>query len=230
MHVFEDLVIPEVVDAGGRALPDGVVGDKLLVTVLFGRTLPLIRYELTDRVALAAGPCRCGCPFKLVASIDGRTDDALQLPSRSGALVRVHPIVFHHGLDDLAIEGWQVRQVDGRLRVLIARPREGLSADAVRARLDHALQAAGVGPVAVDVDVVDAIPSGAAGKRPLVVAAPRRARGRPSTRAVVWREGRGAGSASHATFAHRRRTPVTTNSRSSGTASSARQVLHGRLE
>jgi len=53
MHLFEDLVLAEVVDANGRPVPPGVSGDRLLVTVLFSRTLPLIRYELTDRVRLA---------------------------------------------------------------------------------------------------------------------------------------------------------------------------------
>ena len=57
MHLFEDLVIPEVVDADGGPVPPGATGARLLVTVLFSRTLPLIRYELTDRVRLATWSC-----------------------------------------------------------------------------------------------------------------------------------------------------------------------------
>ena len=37
MHLFEDLVIPEVVDEGYRPVPPGQPGDRLLVTVLFSR-------------------------------------------------------------------------------------------------------------------------------------------------------------------------------------------------
>jgi phenylacetate-coenzyme A ligase PaaK-like adenylate-forming protein len=53
MHPFEDLVLAEVVDTDGRPVPPGITGDRLLVTVLFSRTPPLIRYQLTDRVRLA---------------------------------------------------------------------------------------------------------------------------------------------------------------------------------
>jgi phenylacetate-CoA ligase len=84
MHLFEDLVLAEVVDADGRPAPPGVTGDRLLVTVLFSRTLPLIRYELTDRVRLATEPCPCGRPFRLLAAVEGRTDQLLRLPGRDG--------------------------------------------------------------------------------------------------------------------------------------------------
>ena len=42
MHLFEDLVITEVVDERHRPVPAGTFGAKLLVTVLFSRTLSLI--------------------------------------------------------------------------------------------------------------------------------------------------------------------------------------------
>ena len=48
MHLFEDLVITEVVDADNQPVPPGEYGAKVLVTVLFSRTLPLIRYEMSD--------------------------------------------------------------------------------------------------------------------------------------------------------------------------------------
>src|SRR6266511_3742336 len=83
MHLFEDLVIPEVVDDRYRPVPPGQTGDRLLVTVLSSRTLPLIRYEMTDRVGLAVDPRPCGLPFALLDSIEGRTDDALACPPRT---------------------------------------------------------------------------------------------------------------------------------------------------
>lgn len=46
LHLYEDFVLVEPVDAAYRAVPDGQLADRLLVTVLFSRTLPLIRYEL----------------------------------------------------------------------------------------------------------------------------------------------------------------------------------------
>src|SRR5215216_1556548 len=56
MHLFEDLVITEVVDENNRPVPQGVYGEKVLVTVLFSRTLPLIRYEMSDSVRPATSP------------------------------------------------------------------------------------------------------------------------------------------------------------------------------
>jgi phenylacetate-coenzyme A ligase PaaK-like adenylate-forming protein len=120
MHLFEDLVLAEVVDADGRPVPPGVTGDRLLVTVLFSRTLPLIRYELTDRVRLATKPCPCGRPFRLLAAVEGRTDDLLRLPGRDGTRRPVHPVVFHRALELVDAAGWQVRQDQDELTVLVA--------------------------------------------------------------------------------------------------------------
>jgi phenylacetate-CoA ligase len=115
MHLFEDLLIPEVVDDGYRPVPPGESGSRLLVTVLSSRTIPLIRYEMTDRVRLATQPCPCGRPFRLVESIEGRTDDVLVLPAAGGGTVQIHPVVFHQVLDLLDAAGWQVRQREQEL-------------------------------------------------------------------------------------------------------------------
>ena len=173
MHLFEDLVTPEVVDHRYQPRPPGETGDRLLVTVLFSRTVPLIRYEMTDRVRLATRPCACGLPFNLVESIEGRTDDVLVLPARTGGTVRVHPVVFHQVLDLLDGAGWQVRQEGDRLAVLVADPGPAFDQAGTERAVRAALTAAGAAePAAVQVSVVAAIPAGAAGKRPLVVAQP----------------------------------------------------------
>jgi phenylacetate-coenzyme A ligase PaaK-like adenylate-forming protein len=175
MHLFEDLVIPEVVDDHYRPVPPGHPGDRLLVTVLFSRTIPLIRYELTDRVRLATAACPCGLSFRLVEAIEGRTDDVLTLPATAGGTVRVHPVVFHQVLDLLDVPGWQVRHEDTGLRVLVAGPGAGFDPTATRHAVQAALTAAGVRSPVVHVSVVDAIEAGAAGKRPLVVSRVRQA-------------------------------------------------------
>jgi len=122
MHLFEDLVIAEVVDDDYAPVPAGTTGARLLVTVLSSRTLPLIRFELTDRVRLSTGTCPCGRPFRLVAGIEGRTDDVLTLPAAAGGTVAVHPVVFHQALDLFEAAGWQVHQDDDGLTLLVASP------------------------------------------------------------------------------------------------------------
>ncbi|WP_222108055.1 phenylacetate--CoA ligase family protein [[Actinomadura] parvosata] len=172
MHLFEDLVIPEVVDDAYRPVPPGVAGDRLLVTVLFSRTLPLIRYEMTDRVRLAAEACPCGRTFRLLESIEGRTDDLLTLPAKAGGAVRLHPVVFHQVLDLLDAAGWQVRHEDRRLEILVAAPGGDIDRAGVGSAVHDALTAAGALPPEIQVRVVDAIPVGVSGKRPLIVSVP----------------------------------------------------------
>ena len=70
LHRYEDLVITELVDADNQPVPDGEYGAKTLVTVLFSRTQPLIRYELSDRVAAAPGQPD-DLPFAVLAGIGG---------------------------------------------------------------------------------------------------------------------------------------------------------------
>jgi phenylacetate-coenzyme A ligase PaaK-like adenylate-forming protein len=170
LHLFEDLVIPEVVDDAYRPVPPGTPGTRLLVTVLASRTIPLIRYEMTDRLMLATGPNPCGLPFRLAGAVEGRTDDALILPAARGGSISVHPVAFHKVLDLLDAAGWQVRQEGPLLRVLVAGPGPGFDPDDTERRVRAALAGAGAAPPPVQVQAVDAIPAGAAGKRPLVVA------------------------------------------------------------
>jgi phenylacetate-CoA ligase len=171
MHLFEDLVISEVVDDDYRPMPRGITGARLLVTVLFSRTLPLIRYELTDRVCLSDQQCSCSRSFQLVAAIEGRTDDIIALRGRDGGNVRIHPVVFHRVLDLLHAEAWQVRQEDNSLRVLIVSPQASVNCAAVAERIRDALRMAGAASIDILVEDVLSISAGAGGKRPLVVAA-----------------------------------------------------------
>jgi phenylacetate-CoA ligase len=84
LHVPTDLVWVEVVDERNRPVPVGTPGHKVLLTNLVNRAQPLIRYELTDSVTLAAPD--------VIASIDGRSDDILTLPGKDGGEVSVHPL------------------------------------------------------------------------------------------------------------------------------------------
>ena len=166
-------MIPEVVDDNYRPVRPGKPGDRLLASVQFSRTIPLIRCEMTDRVRLATQRCPCALPFQLLDSIEGRTDDVLDVPTPGGGVLRVHPVVFHQALDLLDAAGWQVRQHEDQLRVLVAGPGPGFDPAGAERTVQAALTTAGAHASAVHLSVVDAIPTGAAGKRPLVVANPK---------------------------------------------------------
>jgi putative adenylate-forming enzyme len=161
LHRYEDLVITEFVDDDNQSVLDGEYGTKTLVTVLFSRTQPLIRYELSDRVAAAPGQPD-DLPFAVLAGIEGREEDVLWLGG-----VAVFPNVFHSALERLPVAGWQVIDEGGRLRVLLAGgPSIDTAATVESVRL--ALARVGVVDVSVQVDLVDAIPRTALGKAPLI--------------------------------------------------------------
>lgn len=118
IHVAEDMLVLEAVDERNQPVPAGTPGHKLLVTTLFNRTLPLIRYELADLVTLAEGPCPCGRPHLRLTSIDGRREDVLDLPGRNGGRVSVHALQLRAPLLRMPdVMQFQVRQEPTGLRV-----------------------------------------------------------------------------------------------------------------
>ena len=163
LHRYEDLVIAEVVDRQNQAVAPGEFGAKLLVTVLFSRTQPLIRYEMSDRVRAVHGSCPDRLPFAQIGGIEGREEEVLSI-----AGVTVHPNVFHAPLERLDVSGWQVIAEGGRLRILLARPGRDVDVDAVEQGIVQALERIGARGVDIDIEVVDAIPRTALGKAPLI--------------------------------------------------------------
>lgn len=79
LYLFEDSVIFEVVDEKNRSVPAGAFGAKLLITVLSSRAQPLIRYELSDSVRLAADTGSNSLPFARIDGIQELTEDILHL-------------------------------------------------------------------------------------------------------------------------------------------------------
>lgn len=170
LHIFNDHVVIEVVDEANQPVPPGTFGAKLLVTPLFSRTLPLIRYELSDSVSLGAEICPLGLPFEIIAAVQGRTEDILALPGVHGTFVHVNPLVFHNVMDRVPTSGWQVVQEPDGLRVLLAGLLEGQDTTKITRAFEQALAEQQVVPLRVRVERVSAIPKAASGKAPLIQA------------------------------------------------------------
>ena len=177
-HIYEDLLIVEPVDRAGKAVPPGTTAAKILVSVLFSRTLPLIRYEMSDSISLGGRGCPCGRSFTLLQGIEGRLEDILQLPGRQGT-VNIHPNVFHHVLDQAASSGWQVVQEPSRLRILLAGITPEGTTERIRADVESALGAAGAARIPLEVRVVEHLERTPLGKAPFVRAWASGARDRP---------------------------------------------------
>ena len=129
LHAWPEVGVTEVLD-GDTAVPAGQPGD-LIATGLLNPDMPLIRYRVGDRLALAPRsdvPCACGRSLPTVSSIEGRTDDVVI--TRDGRRIgRLDP-VFKAGLP--IAEAQIVQESLDRLRIRFV-PDPAFSSDGERA-------------------------------------------------------------------------------------------------
>jgi phenylacetate-CoA ligase len=176
LHIFEDFSIVEVVDRDNRPVPPGEQGDKVLLTVLFRRVQPLIRYEVSDLLHTSTlERCPCGRPFALLESIQGRTAEVLYLPSPKGSEEGINPILFLAIFSKLPVSGWQVVQKRDGLRILLTGASEELRDEQILYALQQALTKREVIVPPIEIHRVTALTKHASGKTPMVIPyAPRR--------------------------------------------------------
>lgn len=170
IHFFEDLLV-EVMDEAYRPVPPGEYGAWLLITTLFIRTQPLIRYEIKDSVRVGTGEHSCQLPFAVLESIQGRDEHTLKLPGLNHTKIDGQPLVFNRVMEILPVSGWQIQQqaYDG-LVILLAGVRSELSDHGLLEKLNRSLQQGGVDLPSIRVERVAAIPKTASGKAPLIIA------------------------------------------------------------
>lgn len=93
MHLNADWVIFEPVDDRYNLIPAGQLSDRTLITNLANRVMPIIRYELGDRVSLDPQRCPCGITLPVV-NVEGRTDEILRFRSATGRSIPVLPLAL----------------------------------------------------------------------------------------------------------------------------------------
>jgi putative adenylate-forming enzyme len=172
LHLCEDLIVFEVVDGDGRSVPPGEYGERLLITPLFRRTMPLIRYEITDMLRLSPDNCPCGRPFRLIDDIQGRVEEVMYLPSLDGNRIPIHPVVFHSVLDSVPATAWRVIQKADAIEISLAGLPEGFNDANVAHTIHEKLRSQGIVQPPIRVLKVAAIERGASGKAPLIQANP----------------------------------------------------------
>ncbi len=117
MHLPDDLAIVEPVDHHDQPVPLGRPAHKLLVTSLYRRAQPLIRYELTDATTLSDEPCPCGCAHRRIVDLRGRSVGAFVYAGGRA----VHCMSLATALlADPAVVEYQVRQTPRGALVTVA--------------------------------------------------------------------------------------------------------------
>jgi phenylacetate-coenzyme A ligase PaaK-like adenylate-forming protein len=142
-----DLCIIELVDTENRPITPGVPSAKVLLTNLYNRTQPLIRYELTDSFVRQPDASEHG---HLRAKVRGRADEVLHFEG-----VDIHPhIVRSVMVRSPEVLDYRVRQTPRGIEVeaLAVIP---LDSDRVEERLGQTLAEAGLTDPAVSVRIVD---------------------------------------------------------------------------
>jgi len=85
LHIQEDVVAMQFEPLPGNNA-DGERGERVMpiITDLWRRTQPIIRYRLNDVLQLEPHSCSCGSPFRVIRAIEGRCDDICYFASQSG--------------------------------------------------------------------------------------------------------------------------------------------------
>jgi phenylacetate-coenzyme A ligase PaaK-like adenylate-forming protein len=160
MHLTDDLLLIEPVDAAGRPVPVGVRSAKVYVTNLYNLTLPLIRYEITDEVMLLAEPCACNSQHRRIDDIRGRHEDGFVYSNGRS----VHPYVFESALaGERNVVEYQVRQTQRGASVAVVCQGE-VDFEQLRVKLTAGLTALAISEPDVQITRVERLPRLASGK------------------------------------------------------------------
>jgi phenylacetate-CoA ligase len=114
LHINEDFVAVQLCDEAGRPAAPGDLPRRMVVTDLYRRTQPILRYELNDLIELDPSPCPCGSHFRVIRRIHGRADDLLWSHDRAGRPRPLFPDYFlrHIIRATESVEEYQVVQTD----------------------------------------------------------------------------------------------------------------------
>jgi phenylacetate-CoA ligase len=170
LHLNEDEMIVEVLDAEGKPVPAGTVGE-LVITSLCLTAMPLIRYRMGDMAALLSGRCPCGRGLALMSRVQGRTAHVIRRPDGSSIVTpAITRLIGQSGAYEW-VRQYQVREEPGpRVRILLDVRR--LPTEAQRHALLGSLES-GVGPdFQVNLEFVNHIPPAPSGKLQYLVPLP----------------------------------------------------------
>ena len=112
MHLRENHIIPEIVDEGGRVLPEGEYGE-LVITTIGMEAMPLIRYRTGDFTRILP-PCPCGGVTRRIDTVS-RREGEISMERLDSALFSLETLVDYRAAFDGTLH-IDARTVDGQGR------------------------------------------------------------------------------------------------------------------
>ncbi|MGQ0838313.1 phenylacetate--CoA ligase family protein [Actinokineospora sp.] len=152
MHLAEDLIVFEPIDADGEAVKPGERSAKMLITNVINKVFPLIRYEIADEVLFLDDINPGPWTGRRIAPVAGRHDDVFEYADG----VYVHPYVFWTPLWDSRIAQYQVRQTATGADIVVEL-REQCDLRPTREALVAAMREAGLPAPVVTIAAVERI-------------------------------------------------------------------------
>lgn len=164
LHLNARCLYVEIVDDAGRPVPPETEG-RIVITDLWNRVMPMIRYEIGDIGCLAGEPCSCGRGLPLLRRLVARTSDFVILPS--GKRIPLLPILREFRPQAELMWEYQIVQPDPAHLLVDVVPVGAYGEAEERALRNHLLAFLGE-PIDIRVQPVACIPRGPSGKRPVL--------------------------------------------------------------
>ena len=165
LHLNVDLYPVRIVDASGRDLPIGEVGE-VVVSNLVNPATVLLNYRLGDLAAFLPEACRCGRSLPMLSFPPGRSDDLITLPS--GRIIHPQAVRTIFTLEDQVWQYQIVQHSSTEFSIKIAASR-GADRQKLKERVATKFADRFGSEVSTDISFVDSIDRAASGKfRPVI--------------------------------------------------------------
>jgi phenylacetate-CoA ligase len=167
LHINDDVILLEIVDANGQPVPDGSTGEVVLTSLTLMR-MPLIRYRTGDTAARIPESCPCGRGLGLMTRIQGRT--AHTIVAHDGRLLTTPTIaaIFTAAQAYQWVRRFQVREQENNVLLVLVEPHHEATGKQTRDLLAEMSKVFGPG-YTVQLELRDEIPLAPSGKYQFLV-------------------------------------------------------------
>ncbi|MCL4492464.1 MAG: hypothetical protein M1510_11325 [Nitrospirae bacterium] len=122
MHILSQTIFLETIRPDGSRAHADEEGD-VVITELYSRSIPFIRYKTGDRAALSDESCACGRDTPVIKNISGRIDDFIIRPDGK----YVYDAILAYAMKDYALQ-FKAVQTDMNTLIIYIIPLMGVSA------------------------------------------------------------------------------------------------------